>query len=62
MKVRFLESAAIGGWEIYKKGQEVDLPDDQAQRQIDSGAAIALEQVRTATDKTKTRKAIQDNG
>ena len=61
MKVRFLESAAIGDWEIYKKGEEVDLPDDKAQRQIDSGAAISIE-VRTATDKTKTRKAVHDNG
>ena len=47
--------------EVYPKNIVVDLPEDQALRHIGSGAAVEVDPpAHTATDKTKTRKAIKN--
>lgn len=61
MKVRFLESSGMSPFEVYPKNIVVDLPEDQALRHIGSGAAVEVDPpAHTATDKTKTRKAIKN--
>ncbi len=64
MKVKFLESAAIGGPDgNYAKGQIVELDAEQAKRQIASGAAMAYDdtEVHTAIeDHTEVRKAVRN--
>lgn len=58
MKIRFLCSVAGPDWTANTK-EPIDLPDEEAQRFIDSGQAVAVEVRRKAT-RQKYEKAVTE--